>query len=190
MQIETIAIIGAGELGRHFACLSLLGGYRTILEDVSSNAVDRAITAIREGLAADAVPLADLGAKLASANSVEQALRGADLIIETVADELEMKLELFTIFDKFAQPGAIFASTTNSIRISDLADMTFCPERCIGMQLTSARLQLVSSRYTSQQTLDGCSEVARRMRLAVDTINEDRVSKEQTVAVAAKPAGL
>jgi 3-hydroxyacyl-CoA dehydrogenase len=198
MGIETIAIIGAGELGQKFAYLSLRAGYRTILEDVSLTAVERAVSAIREMLAANATPLGnseklasgaarrrgsetiatdslpagssktvapdgpqvaasgtlgDLATKLVTAHSVEQAVREADLIIEAVADELEMKLELFTIFDKFAKPAAIFASTTDSIRISDLADMTFCPECCIGMRLaheTDGRQAIIAHGETRQ----------------------------------------
>jgi 3-hydroxybutyryl-CoA dehydrogenase len=173
METGTIAIIGAGELGRQFACLSLRAGYRTILEDVSLTAVERAVRAIRELAATPAAALGDLEAKLATAHSVEEAVREADLIIETVADELEMKLELFTIFDKFAKPGAIFAGTSNSIRISDLAEMTFCPECCIGMRLASQQLQLVRGRTTSQQTVECCIAAARRMHLTVEVIHED-----------------
>ena len=80
----------------------------------------------------------------------------AELIIETVSDEMEMKIELFTIFDKFAKPGAIFASTTTSLRITDLAAVTFRPERCIGMRFFTdfaqhtGRLELVKGRETSR----------------------------------------
>jgi 3-hydroxybutyryl-CoA dehydrogenase len=195
MAVETISIIGAGELGRQLAYLSLRAGYRTILEDVSLTAVECAITAIRETFATDATraassstvvvdgvhvssseTLGDPTAKLAAAHSVEEAARDADLVIETVADELEMKLELFTIFDKFAKPGAIFASTTHAIRISDLAEMTLCPERCIGMRLAPPRLQLAKSPNTSQHTLDCCIAVAQRMHLRVEVIYEGPTS--------------
>jgi hypothetical protein len=164
MEIETIAIIGAGGLGQRFACLSLRAGYRTILEDVSMTALERAVTAIREVLTAGAVQLAaremdiNFGAKLATAHSVEDAVREADLIIETVADELEMKLELFTVFDKFARPGAVLASTTHSIRIGDLAEMTVCPEHCIGMRLASHSANELGTRMDRQQTITGHGE--------------------------------
>jgi hypothetical protein len=163
MEIETIAIIGAGALGQKFACLSLRAGYRTILEDVSVTTLERAVTAIREMLATGAGHLAasEMGANfgaLATAHSVEDAVREADLIIETVADELEMKLELFTVFDKFARPGAVLASTTHSIRIGDLAEMTVCPEHCIGMRLASHSANELGTRMDRQQTITGHSE--------------------------------
>jgi 3-hydroxyacyl-CoA dehydrogenase len=179
VRIETIAVIGAGEFGREIARFALHGGYRIILEDVSDSILEKAVAAIRENLAADA-SAARLDAascdqallRLSTAHCVEDAAREADCIIETVADEPEMKLELFTIFDKFARPGAIFASTTQLLAIDDLADMTFCAERCVGMQFARGagnkrRLQLVRGRGTSGETIEACHEMARRMDLQV-----------------------
>jgi 3-hydroxyacyl-CoA dehydrogenase len=81
---------------------------------------------------------------------------------------MEMKLEMFTIFDKFARPGAIFVSTSVTIPIAELADITFCPERCIGMRFASDAgngngVELVCAPQTSEQTIARCREVARRM---------------------------
>ncbi len=91
-----------------------------------------------------------------------------------------MKIELFTIFDKFAKPGAIFASTTASLSIADLAAVTFCPERCIGMRFsTNARgdgcLGLVKGRETSGETVAACREVGRRMGKDVSVLSDEQV---------------
>lgn len=175
MNIGTIAVIGAGELGRAIAFFALRGGYRVVLEDVSETSLQRAIAAIRENVAED-VSAARINRglseqtllRLTTSRRVEDAAREADFIIETVADELELKLELFTIFDKFAKPGAILASTTQSLSIDDFADMTFCVERCVGMRFARGmhnerRVELVRGRETSTQTVETCREVARRM---------------------------
>ncbi len=119
-------------------------------------------------------------ANLVTANSAEDASRDADLIIETVSDEMEMKIELFTIFDKFAKPGAIFASTTTSLSITDLAAVTFCPERCIGMRFftqahAAARLELVKGRETSKETIAACREVGRLMGKEVSVLSDEQV---------------
>jgi len=164
MNIATIAIIGAGGLGRAWACRALRAGYRTVLEDVSISALEQAAAAIQGTSAVGA-------ARLLTALSVEEAVRDADLILETVADELEMKLELFTIFDKFAKPGAIFASTTNAFSITDLGEMTVCPERCIGMRFAlnggEEWVTLLRGRQTSDETVARCSDVASCMGVAV-----------------------
>jgi 3-hydroxybutyryl-CoA dehydrogenase len=186
MEIKTIAIVGAGEHGRKIARAAVLAGYRTILEDISRDAVEQGIgwiaRALDERVSADEMasePGERALAQLTAAHSAEEASREADLIIECVSDEQEMKLELFTIFDKFAKPGAIFASTTNSLSISELAEMTVWPERCIGMRWAAdgggaGGLELVRGRLTSQETLDRCCELGRRMKLSVQIVHDEQ----------------
>jgi 3-hydroxyacyl-CoA dehydrogenase len=181
-EIKTVAVIGAGDCGREFTLALLIAGYRVILEDVSENRLAQAVDWIaREN--------SELRLRLVLARTVEDAVREADLIIEAVADEMEMKIEMFTIFDKFAKPDAIFASSSSSISIAELAEVTFCAERCIGMRLAPSAaghmgvLELVPSRETSEETLARCAEVGRRMgrQLVVngDTGNGDSPQREQ-----------
>ena len=174
-KIKTVGVIGAGELGREFAFAALVAGYRVILEDVSENRLALAVDWIaREN--------SELRLRLVLANTVEEAVREADLIIEAVADEMEMKIEMFTIFDKFAKPEAIFASSSSSISIAELAAVTFCPERCIGMRLVPATghmglLELVPSPDTSEETLARCEAIARRMGRQI-VVNGDIGSRD------------
>ncbi|MGB2641593.1 MAG: 3-hydroxyacyl-CoA dehydrogenase NAD-binding domain-containing protein, partial [Candidatus Acidiferrum sp.] len=90
MSVETIAIIGAGDLGRELAYRSILGGYRTVLEDISPAALDQGIAWIARKLDADFAVGKMVGGvrdaaldRLSTANSAEDASREADLIIET-----------------------------------------------------------------------------------------------------------
>jgi 3-hydroxyacyl-CoA dehydrogenase len=163
-EIQTIAVIGAGDQGREIALAVLLAGYRTILEDVSESRLQQAAAWIADSGNVGA----EARSRLVLASTVEQAVREADLIIEAVAEEMEMKIEVFTIFDKFAKPGAIFASSSSSVSIEELAAVTFCPERCVGMRLVSGTgqaemFELVPTRDTSEETLARCREIGRRM---------------------------
>lgn len=167
-EIKTIAVVGAGELGREIALAALMAGYRTILEDVSESRLRGAAAWIAERAAPDAAALS----RLILASEVESAVREADLLIEAVAEEEEMKIEMFTIFDKFAKPDAIFASTALSISIAELAEITFCPERCIGLRFAAAfanagDFELVLAPATSEATVAACREVGRRMGKSV-----------------------
>jgi len=178
-EMKTIAVVGSGDLGRRIAYASCLAGFRTILEDISPAALEQGIgwisQALGEEISRGEISAANREAALRNlntANSAEEASREADLVIETVSDEMEMKIELFTVFDKFAKPGAIFASTTTSLPITDLAAVTFRPERCIGMRFftdaqATGRLELVKGRGTSEETVAACREVGRRMGLEV-----------------------
>src|SRR5260370_31687026 len=159
-EIKTIAVIGADLTGRQFARAALLAGYRTILEDVAPNRLEQAITWIRN-LSADSC------SRLLTASTVEEALRDADLIIEAVAEEMEAKIEMFTIFDKFAKPNAILASSSPALSIAEMASVTFCAKRCIGMRFSLSAggkniLELVRAPDTSQKTVVACTEVGRR----------------------------
>jgi 3-hydroxybutyryl-CoA dehydrogenase len=191
-EMKTIAVVGSGEPGRRIAYASCLAGFRTTLEDISPSALEQGIGWIRqaldEGVSRGGISAADRQVALRNlntANSAEDASREADLIIETASDEMEMKIELFTVFDKFAKPGAIFASTTTSLPITDLAAVTFRPERCIGMRFltdaeTVGRLELVKGRETSEQTVAACREVGRRMGLEVSLPGDEQTIRARS----------
>jgi 3-hydroxyacyl-CoA dehydrogenase len=168
--IQTVAVIGAGEQGREIACDALVAGYRTLLEDVSENRLQQAADWI-------ARVSAEARSRLVLASKIEEAVREADLLVEAVADEMEMKIEMFTIFDKFAKPNAILASTSRSISIAELAEATFCRERCIGMRFVSSperedALELISTADSSETTIAACQEVGRRMGKEVTVVKD------------------
>ena len=175
MLIRTIVVIGATVTGCAFAKAAALAGYETVLEDVSREMRDRGLSSIAESLGAAVQrgefsknESADAFARIISSSTVEAAIRDADLIIEAVPEELEMKLELFTVFDKFAKPGAIFASTAATLSVLDISDVTICRERCIGMRFREVGngwnvLELVRTALTSEDTFNTCRDVARRL---------------------------
>lgn len=175
MNVKTIGVIGATTLGRGIAYLAVAGGYRTVLEDVSIHRLEDGVAYIKQTLDAgvaggritpDQKTMAV--ANLATASSVEDVCREADLLIEAAPEEMEMQLEIFTLFDKFAKPDAILGSTASCVSIADLAEITFRPERCVGLRLSSPtpetpRLEIVRAPATSEATVRACMEVARRM---------------------------
>ena len=183
-EIKTIAVIGAGTMGRGIAYAAAFGGYSTVLEDISPQRLEESLAwiakAFAEGVARGKVDatVRDRAANLiTTANSVQDAIRDADLIIEAVPEEMEMKMELFTIFDKFAKPNAIFASNTSSLSISDMSELTVCRERCIGMHFFNPvpkmkLIELVKTPLTSDDTVAACREVAARMGKEVVFVNE------------------
>ena len=184
MEVKTVAVIGAGTMGRGIAYAAAAGGYRTILEDVSASMLEQGLAYIRQSLD-DGVARGKLAppqkeqalAQLGSARSVEDACREADLVIEAVPEEMELKLEIFTLLDKFAKPGAIFASNTSSLSITEMAAITFRPEKCIGMHFFNPvpkmkLLELVRGLETSEETIADCREAGRRMGKEVVVVRE------------------
>jgi len=184
MEVNTIGVIGAGTMGRGIAYAAAFGGYRTVLEDVSPSMLEQGIDYVRqaldEGVSRSKVTSDQRDkavANLVGAHSVEDACREGDLLIEAVPEEMELKLEIFTIFDKFAKPNAILASNTSSLSITEMAAITFRAEHCIGMHFFNPvpkmkLLEVVRALETSDETVQACTEVGRRMGKDVVVVRE------------------
>src|SRR5579884_812893 len=183
-EVRTIAVIGAGIMGRGIAHASALGGYRTILEDVLPAALRKAASEIRTNLD-KAVELGKVTApdanaalkRLEYAGSVEEAAREADLVIEAVPEEMESKIEIFTLLDKICRPTTILASNTSSLSITEIASVTYRAKKCLGMHFFNPvhkmkLLEIVRALETDEDTLAAASEVGRRMGKEVVVIKE------------------
>jgi 3-hydroxybutyryl-CoA dehydrogenase len=134
----TVAIIGAGPLGRRLAMNAARAGFRVILEDVMPASLRHAEESLRESVGASAMPLVSF------ASTVEEAVREADLVIDCVPDELESKLEIFSLLDRMAPPRTVFATPTVNLSIADLASCTYRPNRCIGIAWNAEQLSQLS----------------------------------------------
>jgi len=191
MEVKTIAVIGAGAVGRAIAYAAALGGYGTVLEEVSDTILANGMVWIGEALAED-VRCGKLDAagrdaalaRISTSQAVDEAIRDAELIIEAVADEMEMKLELFTIFDKFAKPNAIFASAATSLSIGDFSDIVVHRERCIGVRFFEAgakrnQVEIVRAAETSDEIVAACVAVVKRMRKEVVIVGGAGISLDR-----------
>jgi 3-hydroxybutyryl-CoA dehydrogenase len=140
-SIKTVTIVGAGPLGRRLAFLSAQAGFRTILEDVLPSALRNAAAEVQNFAVAASLEQAN---PIEYASNLETAVREADLIIDCVPDELESKLEIFSLLDRMAPPRSILATPTTTQSIADLAACTYRPERCVALQLKPIFLGQVS----------------------------------------------
>ena len=183
-EVHTIAVIGAGIMGRGIAHAAALGGYRTILEDILPTTLRKAETEIRANLdqAVELGKVTKAGAeealsRLEYASSVEQAAREADLVIEAVPEEMESKLEIFTLLDKVCRPTTMIASNTSSLSITEISSVTYRAPRCVGMHFFNPvhkmkLLEIVRALETNDETLAAAVEVGNRMRKEVVVIRE------------------
>jgi 3-hydroxybutyryl-CoA dehydrogenase len=131
---KTVAIIGAGPLGRWLALSAARAGFRVLLEDVMPANLHHAEEALRAELGPDALPNVTL------VSSIEDAVRGADLAIDCVPDELESKLEIFCLLDRMAPPRTVLATPTTRLSIADLAACTYRPEKCVAIVAQASAL--------------------------------------------------
>ena len=183
-EIRTIAVIGAGTMGRGIAHAAALGGYRTILEDILPAALRKAESEIRANLG-KAVELGKVAPKEADAalgrleyaGSVDEAARQADLVIEAVPEELESKIEIFTLLDKICRPTTILASNTSSLSLTEIASVTYRAKKIVGMHFFNPvhkmkLLEIVRALETDEDTLSAAVEVGRLMGKEVVVIRE------------------
>ena len=183
-EIKTIAVIGAGTMGRGIAHVAALGGYRTILEDLLPNALRRAESEIRNNLD-KAVEMGKVSSgdakaavgRLEYAGSVEDAAREADLVIEAVPEELESKIEIFTLLDKVCRPGTFLASNTSSLSITEVAAVTYRANKCVGMHFFNPvhkmkLIEIVRAAQTDDETIAAAAEVGKRMGKEIVVIKE------------------
>src|SRR5947209_4081299 len=138
--VRTIAVLGAGIMGRGIAYVSALGGYSTVLYDTSGEALDRAVNEIwatlEKGVLIGKVEsdaAAQANRRIQSTRSLQEAVTNADLVIEAVPEDIDIKLELFAALDKHAKPDAFLASNTSSLSITEMAAATERPARVVGM---------------------------------------------------------
>ena len=183
-EVRTVAVIGAGIMGRGIAHAAALGGYRTILEDLLPNALRKAETEIRANLdkavelgKVDSAEATAAFSRLEYAGSVDEAARDADLIIEAVPEEMESKIEIFTMLDKICRPTTILASNTSSLSVTEIASVTYRAKKCVGMHFFNPvhkmkLLEVVRALETDDDTLAAVVEVGRRMRKEVVVIKE------------------
>jgi 3-hydroxybutyryl-CoA dehydrogenase len=183
-DVKTIAVIGAGIMGRDIAHVAALGGYRTVLEDIVPAALRKAESEIRGNLD-KAVELKKVSTEDASAalgrleyaGSVEEAAREADLVIEAVPEEMESKIEIFTLLDKICRPGTILASNTSSMSVTEIASVTYRAKKCVGMHFFNPvhkmkLLEIVRALETDDATIAAAVEVGRHMGKEVVVIKE------------------
>src|SRR5438105_1883264 len=183
-EVRTVSVIGAGTMGRGIAHAAALGGFRTILEDVLPAALRKAESEIRGNLD-KAVELGKVTKDAANAafsrieyaGSVEQAARDADLVIEAVPEELESKIEIFTLLDKICRPATILATNTSSLSITEISSVTYRAPRCVGMHFFNPvhkmkLLEVVRGLETTEETIAAAVDVGRRMGKETVVIKE------------------
>jgi 3-hydroxybutyryl-CoA dehydrogenase len=183
-EIRTIAVIGAGIMGRGIAHVAALGGYRTILEDVLPAALRRAKDEIR-GNIGRAVEIgkvkkdeADAAIdRLEFATSLEDAARQADMVIEAVPEEFDSKEEIFRLLDRICRPGTVLASNTSSLSVTEIAAVTERPESVVGMHFFNPvhkmkLIEIIRAAKTDDATLAAAVDVGRRMGKETVVINE------------------
>jgi 3-hydroxybutyryl-CoA dehydrogenase len=128
IEMRRLAVIGAGTAGRDFALACAAAGCQVVLEDVMPANLRRAEADFAE------MNLGDSPGSLDFALTVEDAVREADIAVDFVPDELESKLEIFSMIDRMAPPKTILCTPSYALSITDLASCVYRPERSFAVR--------------------------------------------------------
>lgn len=182
--VKTIAVMGAGIMGRGIAHAASLGGFQVILQDIFPESLQTAEAEIRTNLD-QAVKLGKVP-EASAASAIEHiqfssdfvgAVRDADLVIEAVPENLKAKIDIFGQLDKLTRPATILASNTSSLSITEIAAVTSRPQKCLGMHFFNPvhkmkLLEIVRALETNDETIQTAVEVGRRMNKETVVIRE------------------
>jgi 3-hydroxybutyryl-CoA dehydrogenase len=175
VPIETIAVVGSGTMGRGIAYAAAIAGFRTLIHDVSADALDRALSHIRKDLD-DAIARGKLTAadaaqalrRLEAAQEMGAATCEADFVIEAVPEDIALKLRTFERLDQRCDEHVVLATNTSGLSITEIAAATRRPQRVVGMHFFNPvpkmkLVEVVRALDTSADTIGTTVEVARRM---------------------------
>ncbi len=175
MEINSLAVIGAGTMGNGIAHVLALAKFNVGLIDVRRDAVERGMGYIRHnmdrqlnrGIITEAQKSEAL-ARISQSTSLESGVRDADFIIEAATENLKVKRDLFHTLSDVTKPSAILASNTSSISITDLAASTSRPDKVIGMHFFNPvpvmkLIEIVKGIATSAETYEAVRNVAYKL---------------------------
>jgi 3-hydroxybutyryl-CoA dehydrogenase len=166
VTFEHVLVVGAGQMGGGIAQVVAASGRRVSLHDALPGATDRALEGMRRSLGKLAEKGgADVDEALARVTVVDD-LVAADLLIEAVVEDAEVKKELFRRADEALPPTAILASNTSSIPITSLAAATSRPEQVVGMHFFNPvpvlkLVEVIRAVQTSDATAAAIVELAK-----------------------------
>jgi len=173
-RIRTVAVVGAGLMGSGIAEVCARAGYETWVREVTDDLCRRGLDAIRRSLdravekgKVTAEAREEALSRIHTTTALED-LASADLVIEAITEEIDLKTELFRTLDRLCPPETLFASNTSSLTITQLAAATQRPDRVVGLHFFNPvpvmkLVEVVRTIATSDETFHSAMEFARKL---------------------------
>jgi 3-hydroxybutyryl-CoA dehydrogenase len=192
----TVAVVGAGLMGSGIAQVAAVAGHHVVLRDVSAEVVASGIASIESSLdrfvAKDRLTAADRDAALDRITTTTEldALAPAQIVVEAVFEDVDVKRELFAALDTVVSPDAVLATNTSAIPITQIAAATTSPERVVGTHFFSPvpmmqLCELVRGYRTSDETLARARGFAESVGKTCVVVNRDIAGFVTTRLIAA-----
>jgi 3-hydroxybutyryl-CoA dehydrogenase len=183
MEINTIGVIGLGQMGQGIAQVAAQAGYKVLLNDATPEMTNRgyermmsSLSRLRSKGVLDEAALKQIAGNVQACPSRE-GLAEADFVVEAIVENEPVKLELFKKLDEITRPEAVLASNTSSISITKLASATRRPDRVIGMHFMNPvprmeLVELIRGLATSDETFADVRKLAERLGKKIVTVRD------------------
>ncbi len=185
-EIKRIAVLGAGLMGHGITQVAAQNGkYEVYMRDIEQRFIDNGMNMIRNSLqkfvSKGQITEAEMNETLARIHptlDLKEAVSNADLIIEAVPENIELKKATFREVDNLASAHAIIASNTSSISITELGSATKRPEKVCGMHFFNPPqlmrlIEVIKGAKTSEETIQTVLEVAHKMQKETVLVKKD-----------------
>jgi 3-hydroxybutyryl-CoA dehydrogenase len=183
MEIKKIMVLGAGTMGAGIAQVAAQSGYQVVLRDIADEYVDRGIKTITKNLSklVEKGKLSDEAkeAALARITGTVDLLQGqdADVVIEAVVENMEIKKQVYKELSSIIKEGAIFATNTSALSVTEIAVATNRPDKVIGMHFFNPvpvmkLVELIRGVTTSDETYDAIKGMVEKMGKTGVQVNE------------------
>jgi 3-hydroxybutyryl-CoA dehydrogenase len=171
---ETVGVVGAGTMGNGIAQVFARAGYDVVLRDVQEEFLERGMKAVESSLQRDVdkerLKEEEKRAIIARIRTTTDwdALKGAQLVIEAVTEDLSVKSEVFRTLDRLTRPDSILASNTSSISITKLGAQTRRADKVIGMHFMNPvpvmkLVEIIRGIATSDETYGRVRELTEKL---------------------------
>mgnify|MGYP001263603185 FL=1 len=183
MNVKTMMVVGAGQMGSGIAQVAAQAGIQVFLNDLNREFVERGLAVIRknldrnvengklveeerEAILSRLIPSTDLG-------DAEE----ADFVVEAATENMQVKAEIFTRLDVICPPHAVLASNTSSLPITEIAAVTRRPEMVIGMHFMNPvpvmkLVEIIRGLQTRDEVYQLTEELAKRMGKVAVSVND------------------
>jgi 3-hydroxybutyryl-CoA dehydrogenase len=184
MNIENVTVVGAGIMGRGIAHVCALGGFKVKLNDVSEALLQNSVNIISANMqkGVDRKKMtpeqkAEAEANLSVTTSLSKAVENADLVIEAVPEDLQLKQKIFKSIEDSCPPHTILATNTSSMSVTEICAVISEPGRTIGLHFFNPvhimkLVEIICGLETSEETLVACEAACQRMGKETVRINE------------------
>jgi 3-hydroxybutyryl-CoA dehydrogenase len=174
MQIKTVGVVGAGQMGNGIAQVAAQHGFSVVMMDVSPAAVDKGLATIsgscdrliKKGTMTEADKSSLLGKIKGTQNIAD--LKDCDIVVEAATENIDLKLKIFRDLDASVKPEALLVSNTSSISITKIAGATKRPQKVAGMHFMNPvplmkLVEGIRGLQTSNETFSAVKELAEKM---------------------------